>query len=236
LPHRAGVRPVGRSPGTLPEGVPRTWTAAELVTRREQTARRPAPGSAGQRAHAGPPPPVGDGRPASTPRGGALPVGPEAHRSIRAQRHSGRTGHDRTGRAATARSPPPAGQECERQDSHQRDHGGAVLGDPFESLLEHARLRPRPPLHPAGHVPTGLSDLTEGSSPASRRLASAAAEAPQSTGWCCLAPCYGRVRITTSDGAARPCPPGSTDTGGTPRAAGRSPPVRPDSPLEGHAR
>ena len=37
------------------------------------------------------------------PRGSAaLPLGPEARRRFRGQRHSGRTDHDRTGCAATA--------------------------------------------------------------------------------------------------------------------------------------
>lgn len=59
--------------------------------------------------------------------------------------------------------------------------------------------------------------------PAGRGTADAAAE--QSTGWCSLAHCYGWVRITILDGEARPCPPGSMDTEGTPRAA-RLPVVR----------
>ena len=121
--------------------------------------------------------------------------------------------------ATNARSPSPAGQERQRQDDHQRDHGGAVLSDPIECLLQHGRPLRLWPLRPACHVmpnpAIGRRDrrLPDVSWP--RRPQTL----PQSTRWCSLALCYGRVRITTLDGEERPCPPGSMDTVGTPRAA-----------------
>ncbi len=60
-----------------------------------------------------------------------------------------------------ARSPSPAGQEGERQDDHQREHGGAVLRDPFESLLQHRCLQPRR-LRPTCHALMKSSKGTAG--------------------------------------------------------------------------
>ncbi len=90
---------------------------------------------------------------------------------------------------ADARSPSPAGQEREREDDHQRDHGGAVLGDPFECLLQHGcphgrgRSAPRATFY--GNTASERRDrrLPAVGRPRRPRIP------PESTGWCSLAPC-----------------------------------------------
>jgi hypothetical protein len=106
--------------------------------------------------------------------------------------HSGRADHDwtaeadgyganrssiRSPSAANARSPSPAGQERQRQDDHQRDHGGAVLSDPFECLLQHGCPLWPWPLRPACRVLPQPGKRTAGSSPCPPSVGRAAARA-----------------------------------------------------------